>query len=720
MKKFASIFLFSLSFTLLMGISKCDHPALERPGIPPIDSKLESARIESSKEFPTPKISRILRKGNVIWQEGDAAPKIIAGETLDLEGSGFGAGTNIDYSKILIGKARALELDLPMYTGNVDVKAAIFFEANEIFDTWKKDIQSWSDTHIQFKVPVTTDHGPIVVSVQKRIGANASLSADRKHSVWNPLTERVRGAFDHESDVVSVLSAPKLSNAVEVTVSNDKFKSRVEEGGKIFWSYDFNIGSVHNARNMDWPTVLAGKAIDPMTGKKVDPKEFGAIPITSSLSVPHYAREKVDFDPYPIPNPLSTVVGGRTDFSGTTSPTGYVGFIYASSLDPKTGIRGNWVGFSCASCHGQQISYPDKSGNTITKVFPGLPNHNWNMRWALLSKFDGVKDEEVGVSGKVDKTPLMYQIPNGAGEHTIVRSSNDTDAFLRNDFFFSPIAFPTVTSHTPLRRALSRTEFFSGFEGSYIHSEEPDGAIGAMLSDELKSLTAYMTTLDKDDGLLHQLGIYRWLKENKILSEVDNVSEKEFVYSDRSKYPILVSRLNRGQEIYQNKCMTCHATNFGSGSDENMMPISKVGTYFSPTVYQRETQSIKTALMSNLYWTEKRGLLHDTHVKSLEDLVNPQRCDSTSDLYKKYYTLNSSTFKVPIGNEDQAKFTEKHAYFTRVSWDKKNFYWDYQKMLKEFGIKEFGRKVAMVSTPHPWCAEKTSDIKDLVSYLLTL
>lgn len=285
------------------------------------------------------------------------------------------------------------------------------------------------------------------------------------------------------------------------------------------------------------------------------------------------------------------------------------------------------------------------------------------MKWALLSKFQGIKGQETGVNGDVDKTMMMYHIPNGAGEHTMVRSSADSFSYLRNDFFFSPIAFPNVTTHTPLRRSLSRTELFAGFEGSYVHSEEPDGAIGSMLSDSLKSLTAYMTTLDKDDQLLQNLGIYRWLKENNLTNEVNSVSEKEFIYSKKENYPILASRLGRGKEIYQNNCIKCHQPNFGTGSDENMMPLSEVGTYFSPTVFQRETQSIRTAMMTQLYWVQKRGLLHDTHVKSLEDLVNPDRCDTSSALYKKYYTLNSSTFKIPVGTEAQAKFTEKHAYF---------------------------------------------------------
>ncbi len=706
-----------------MGVSKCSSPDMDRAGVPPIDIALEEQRRQSAQDFPEPQVEKILRNGSVIWARGQSAPIIYAGENLELVGTGLGSGTNIDYSKILVGRARVLESDLVMYVGNIDVKKARYFETTEVKDSWKKDILAWQNDRISFKVPETTDRGPLVVSVQKRVGSNASLTtAGQFHSVWDPNTERLAGPFSHKSDVVSILSAAKLSNAVDVVVVNKGFNDRVASGEKIFWSYDYNMGSAHHARSQDWTKVIQGKETDPVSGDLADPaKEFGAIPITPSLIVPQAAREKIAFDPYPISNPLSTITGKQL-YSGETNPSGYAGYIYASSLDPKTGIKGHWIGFSCISCHGIQISYPDTSGKTVSKIFAGLPNPNWNLKWTVLSNFGGVKGAEAGVSGNVDKTMLLYSVPNGSGEHSIVRSSNDLESPYRNDFLFSPIAIPNVTTHTPLRRSLSHTEFYAGFEGSYVHSEEPDGALGSMSAEALKSLTSYMTTLNKDDHLLHQLGMYRWLKEGGLLAEVENASEQAFIYSDKSKFPILASRLSRGKDIYDKSCLGCHANNFGTGSDENLIPINQVGTYFSPTIYHKETQSIRTAMMTHLYWVQKRGLLHDTHVKSLEDLVDPARCDENSALYKSYYTIHPGSFKVPVGNAEQAKLTGAHAYFTRVDWDPKNFYWDYQKMLKDFGPKEFGvaQHIVLPKTPHPWCVKEKGQVQDLVSYLLTL
>jgi hypothetical protein len=523
--------------------------------------------------------------------------------------------------------------------------------------------------------------------------------------------------------VVSKLSSAKLSNAVDVKVVNNTFAARVRDGEKIFWSYDFNIGAVHHARDLDWTKIMKGQATDPIAGGLADPQKlFGAIPVTANVQVPQFVRENVNFDPFPMPNPLTTLAGNRQIYSGDTTPTGYVGYIYASSLEPATQNKGSYIGFSCASCHGQLISYPDTQGKTVSKVFPGLPNPGWSMKWTLLTPFKGVKGEELGVSGTADKSMLLYHVPNGAGETALVRSSKDKESHLHNDFLFSPIAIPNVTTHTPLRRSLSHTEQYAGFEGSYVHSEEPDGAIGSMYKEPLRSLTAYRTTLNRDDRLLQHLGIYRWLKEKKLLGEVNNVSEKEFIYSSKDQYPLLVSKMERGKDIYAKNCLNCHATNFGTGTDENMLPFSEVGTYFSPTAFHQQAQAVRTAMMTHLYWVQKRGLLHDTHVKSLEDLVDPDRCNTSSALYKKYYTLHKGSFKIPVGTPEQAKATGQQAYFTRPDWDPNNFYWDYQKMLKEFGPREFGTqgRVALPKTPHPWCVTEKGQVSDLVAYLLTL
>jgi hypothetical protein len=221
-----------------------------------------------------------------------------------------------------------------------------------------------------------------------------------------------------------------------------------------------------------------------------------------------------------------------------------------------------------------------------------------------------------------------------------------------------------------------------------------------------------------------------------------------------------------------------------------MQPISAaggsdpVGRFFSPTLWQRRTQAIRTAILENLFWVQQRGLLSDGHVVSdapdnmdgLDLLIRPDRCQAptnadgsvdlahSSDLYKKLYTVHQGadhSFRIPsagmrfelytrlddgkpgvlqqiaapdstrVVRPEEERLVARHAYFTKM--DDGYYYWDYQKMRREYGILEFGldpkdeqnrtRIGGLPAAPHPWCmpgGSSQSDIDDLVVFLLTL
>jgi hypothetical protein len=80
---------------------------------------------------------------------------------------------------------------------------------------------------------------------------------------------------------------------------------------------------------------------------------------------------------------------------------------------------------------------------------------------------------------------------------------------------------------------------------------------------------------------------------------------------------------------------------------------------------------------------------------------------------------------------EEARLVERHAYFTKL--DDGYYYWDYQKMRREYGKLEFGLDPAdpaqrtriggLPAAPHPWCLPDGSSreaIDDLVAFLLTL
>ncbi|HEY6878780.1 MAG TPA: hypothetical protein VI299_12210, partial [Polyangiales bacterium] len=683
------------------------------------DGAREAERAASAAHSETPHIARVLVNGQLAWSDDRTeGVKIAAGDTVVLEGTGFGAGPDIDFSKLLVGNVRVLETDLVMYEQKLDIARQVSSETRELRGQWPKDIASWSDTRIEFKVPGHVVRGPIEVQVQKRLGANESyVVPGQPHQVIDTQTLRiVDPSFSHACDVVSTLSDAAGSNEVPATVDNPGLGALVQKGREIFWSYDYNIGLTHSLRGLNWTDILAKKTMDPITGSIADPAAlFGAVPSVRG-EVPDAALDEVRFDPYPQKNPIPgfLLVLSEQKTAGNTRDSGYVGYRYAESTNPYSG-DGSWVGFNCGSCHGYRVSWESAPGQTTTKVIGGMPNPRWSMKWAVLGgKFKGVIGDEPGPIWdpevkKVDKTPLIYAVPHGHGEHDLVRFHGE-GSMTDNDYGFAPIAIPNVTYYLPIRRSLSHSESYVGFEGSYIHAEEPDGALGSMDPDSLKALTAYMGQLDQDDAALRAVGVYRWLK---FKGEGVPVSEGEFVQRGVRDFPKVAARLDAGAKIFAQRCGSCHSDRVDQFTSERMIPLHEAGRFFEPTVYHRELQSLRVSFLRNVYWVQHRGLLSDGHVRNAEELVHPDRCREGSDLYNRYYTLHEPTDLPPAGPDFPAllphenargdvfrvlrgtdgsetstarnTFIERYRYFSQVPWDHEHYYWDYQKMRREYG-----------------------------------
>ena len=730
----------------------------------------EQQRAASSQQFAQPMVQQMWVNGTVVWTSGgnQAAPVIKPGDVVTLTGSGFGAGTDIDFSKVMIGNSRVLETNLSMYEQKLDIASSLNYETGVSRSNWPRDVINWSDSQVQFTVPAHVSKGPLKLQVQKRQGYNLSLTRPgQPHNIIDAQVYRIPAPADVNCDVVSVVSAEsKAITPIEVQVNNPSFADMLKLGRAIFWSYDYNLGLSHKYKNLEWDAIVKGNATDPYTRKKADPATlFGAVKNVAG-QVPAESIDDVYFKPYPQLNPTPgflTLVPQLTE--GNTKTTGWVGYRYAESQHPFL-CKGSWIGFNCASCHGYQISY-SKGSSTVTKVFPGLPNPGWSMKWATLgtglgkttSNFAYVAETEDGPkwasgSAKVDKTPLLYLMPAGTGESTITRTHGEGGLY-DNDYMFSPVAIPNVTNHLPIRRALSHTESYVGFEGSYIHAEEPDGAMGSMDATSLKALTAYMSTLDDSDDDLRNVGLYRWLKANGKLAQTgsESLGEGAFVASGWQSFAGVSAAVAQGKALFDQACASCHADKLGANTTEVMVPLNQVGRFFAPSDFQRKQQAIRATYLRNLYWVSSRGLLSDGHVRNLEDLVNPDRCAEGSALYKQYYTIHAPVRPQP-GTTDQPTpapdlnrkgdvfrvykdkqkdifdstykarnlFVERHKYFSSVAGDNDYYYWDYQKMRAQYGPDEMGTAapIGMPAAPHPWCARAAGDVANLVQYLLTL
>lgn len=722
-----------------------------------VDQNRETQRLTSAASEASPVITAVDVNGVRAWTTGQATgPTIRPGDRVALIGTGFGAGFDIDFAKIMIGNSRVLETTLHMYEQKLNILTEVMHETSTEHSTWPTDLISWTSTKVEFRAPVHISKGPLRMQVQKRIGYLASLLRHGEpHNVVDAQTLRIEDAdFNFQCDVVSELGLPRISNSVPVVVQNPNFQALVDQGRRIFWSYDYNIGLAHKMRGLDWTAIFAGQTKDPITGQIADPlAQFGAYP-TVAGQVPAEAINDVYFDPYPMENPIPGFLAVDGQFTeGNTRNSGYAGYRYAEANHPFSG-RGEWIGFNCASCHGYRITHENAQGQQITRVYPGPPNPRWTMRWSLFGDFEGVVEDETGPSwdraaATVDKTTLIYAMPPGTGEHNIIRG-HDEGSHTDNDYQFSPITIPNVTNHLPIRRALAHTESYVGFEGSYIHSEEPDGAMGSMDAASLQAFTAYMSTLDQDDDTLRNVGVYRWLKSrNELTAAAGNITEGQMVANGWRSYPGVASRVEQGKAIFEQRCGSCHTDGLGANTNERMIRLDQVGHFFAPTIYQRHTQSIRVTFLRNMYWTQHRGLLTDGHVRNIEDLVNPDRCTEGTALYNRYYTVHAPQAlpampdeppmppgQMQRGNgwrairsdattttgQQRNRLIERHRYFVPVSWDPNFYYWDYQKMRREYGPRELGTAapIGMPAAPHPWCAGSQDEVANLTLYVLTL
>jgi hypothetical protein len=158
----------------------------------------------------------------------------------------------------MIGNSRILETDLSMYNQMLDIIAQVNYEVNIKRSSWPKDIISWADNEVKFRVPVHVSKGPIMLQVQKRLAPMPSLLKAGPHNVIDAQTKRITSdLFKHKCDVVSQLSPDtKAIQPIPVNVVNSGFNDLVGLGRKIFWSYDYNIGLAHKMRDLDWNKIF--------------------------------------------------------------------------------------------------------------------------------------------------------------------------------------------------------------------------------------------------------------------------------------------------------------------------------------------------------------------------------------------------------------------------------------------------------------------------------
>src|SRR5258708_26555864 len=107
----------------------------------------EQQRAASAQSFPAPVVQAMLVNGTQVWSalSPNTTPLLHPGDVVTLKGSGFGAGPDIDFSKIMIGNSRVLETDLKMYKHQLHLLSQVNYEFQRTHSTANKDIRSCSD-----------------------------------------------------------------------------------------------------------------------------------------------------------------------------------------------------------------------------------------------------------------------------------------------------------------------------------------------------------------------------------------------------------------------------------------------------------------------------------------------------------------------------------------------------------------------------------------------
>src|SRR5690554_6537482 len=155
--------LLRLPLLLSAGITASHGESPHQAGLCRTGTARAQQRPASAANFPAPQITSLSVNGNTAWTAGaGGVPPLTPGDEVSLTGSVFGAGTDIDFSKIMIGNTRILETDLKMFQQLLAINDQVNFETDEQIDSWPKNILSWNDSEIRFRVPDHVSGGALI------------------------------------------------------------------------------------------------------------------------------------------------------------------------------------------------------------------------------------------------------------------------------------------------------------------------------------------------------------------------------------------------------------------------------------------------------------------------------------------------------------------------------------------------------------------------------
>jgi mono/diheme cytochrome c family protein len=700
---------------------------------------LSAAALPVCAAEPCPVVERVTVNDKVVWELRDGKPVGRAegrpGDLVVIEGRHFGPDATQNFSQATINRAAPLKADIVFHRYRVDLaRLKQYADYDTPQDPAPRELLAWTDTRIEFRIPQYATSGPLVVTRQPVIGKRRSF-VDGGDVAYEP--EYVTKSKDPKAGVPKVtvreLGRPVDSDPVAFTVLGQE--ENIRKGRDLFWYWPqysqvgYSImdsrldklldetwtdvdGVSPGARRGKWSPVpdlavygwlhftTMGPKGNNYDGRR-NPDRGPAAPVEPVVFENAYRNIVYPFlQSGPDRLPRMTIKSEATD---------WVGIVETEFNNALDGRISKAPGVSCATCHVTLVPGP-RGGELVA----GLANYRIDFHAAF-------QHTRANLAGGKDRRRIFQSYGPGVLDFT---SAHEDDAI------YNPVS---IGSHFG-REALQRLST-AGLEGSIHHRNNMayihHGGLGRPTPEQSVALQTYLNSLQAELETLRPLGLYRHLearasdpKAPYAAATVRSVTDAEFVKVPPAEYPAkfpeLAAEYAAGREVFQRRCASCHTPSLGLYTSQQIIPLTRIGTYLPPSDRMIKTQGIRVAPLTHLYLRGQGGYLHDNHIKSLDDQLDPERGEPGSTLYRKYYETGPHTRRIKAVTEEQKKAADELNYFSPTREDGWYRVYDYQLLRKTFGVAEYGKAVGLPEVPHPFFVEDPDERRRLILYLNSL
>lgn len=735
-----------------------------------------------------PRITRVTVNGKVAWEQRDGRVTVDAlegraGDTVVVEGAGFGPDAAVHYSNVTINRAAPVKADLEHHRARFDyLKFRQWADLAVVQEVEPRELLSWTDSRIEFRIPLYATTGDLIVTRQEIIGTRKSLRDGGGELRYDP-EYVVRGTTPGQAGpprpAVVEIDPPVDSRPLRFTVLGQEENIRLGRELFFFWPQYSQVAYALTDARAD---KLAEGTLTDLDGNPLGAEELGWLawadtgpyadrPAARGAGAPKRPVGTDGPDAKPVPDAGARRAGRIVRTLGPTAPSEPVTFrgVYRNMLYPvwqrapevlpRVDIRseaGDWIGLvrtefhnvldgsidkawgvTCAACHTAAVEYPTIRGR-VREIVPGLPNFRMDFH-------RGFQHVRYNATGGKDRRRLVTAIGPGM---------LDFSSAHEDDGLFNPVV---IGSHFG-REGLPRLST-GGLEGG-IHHRNNMAYIhhGGLGRPTLKQSIALQTYINSTQGELEswrRVGLFNHLEEvaararaapagvpaavapawipeapaelREVAAEVARHDRlPDLLTADLTAagngFPKLTAAWQEGRRAFRGACAKCHADSLGLHTGRDIVPFTRIGSHLPPSDRMLKTEGVRVAPLSHLHHKQTVGYLHDGHVRSLDALLDPARGQAGSPLHQAHYAVGPQSRRVRADTPEQVAAVEQVGVFRPDPADAtgKTWVYDYDLHRGRFGLREYGRKVDLPPVPHPFYIEDPATRWRVVLYLKSL